>query len=72
MGIRKIALITRVSGQDGSFLSEFLLHKGYIVHGVIRRISTICHANIAHIEEHPRFHLQYADLSDIITDELDI
>lgn len=67
MGIRKIALITGVSGQDGSFLSEFLLHKGYIVHGVIRRISTICHANIAHIEEHPRFHLHYADLSDTLS-----
>lgn len=60
----KTALITGVTGQDGSFLSELLLEKGYEVHGVIRRSSTDYRERIAHLEGHPHFHLHYADLSD--------
>lgn len=60
----KTALITGVTGQDGSFLSEFLLEKGYDVHGVIRRSSTDFRERIAHLEGHARFHLHFADLGD--------
>ena len=60
----KKALITGVTGQDGSFLAEFPLEKGYDVHGTIRRSSVDFRERIAHLEGHPRFHLHYADLSD--------
>ena len=60
----KTALITGVTGQDGSFLSEFLLEKGYDVHGTIRRSSVDYRERIAHLEGHPRFHLHYADMGD--------
>ena len=60
----KIALITGVTGQDGSFLAEFLLGKGYDVHGTIRRSSVDYRERIAHLEGHPQFHLHYADLGD--------
>ena len=60
----KKALITGVTGQDGSFLSEFLLEKGYDVHGVIRRSSVDFRERIAHLESHPHFHLHYADMGD--------
>ena len=60
----KKALITGVTGQDGSFLSEFLLGKGYDVHGTIRRSSVDYRERIAHLEGHPHFHLHYADLGD--------
>ena len=60
----KIALITGVTGQDGSFLAEFLLEKGYEVHGTIRRSSVDYRERIAHLEGSSRFHLHYADLSD--------
>ena len=60
----KTALITGVTGQDGSYLSEFLLGKGYDVHGIIRRSSVDYRERIAHLESHPRFHLHYGDLSD--------
>ena len=60
----KKALITGVTGQDGSYLSEFLLEKGYEVHGIIRRSSVDFRERIAHLEGHPRFHLHYGDLSD--------
>lgn len=60
----KKALITGVTGQDGSFLSEFLIEKGYDVHGVIRRSSVDFRERIAHLEGHPRFHLHYGDLTD--------
>ncbi|MBD5180200.1 MAG: GDP-mannose 4,6-dehydratase [Bacteroidales bacterium] len=60
----KKALITGVTGQDGSFLSEFLLEKGYEVHGTIRRSSVDFRERIAHLEGRPNFHLHYADLSD--------
>ena len=61
---RKVALITGVTGQDGSYLSELLLEKGYEVHGTIRRSSVDFRERIAHLEGHPDFHLHYADLGD--------
>ena len=60
----KKALITGITGQDGSFLAEFLLAKGYDVHGTIRRSSVDYRERIAHLEGHPHFHLHYADLGD--------
>ena len=60
----KVALITGITGQDGSFLSEFLLSKGYEVHGTIRRSSVDYRERIAHLEGQPNFHLHYADLGD--------
>ena len=60
----KRALITGVTGQDGSFLAEFLLAKGYDVHGTIRRSSVDYRERIAHLEGTPHFHLHYSDLSD--------
>ena len=60
----KTALITGVTGQDGSYLSEFLLEKGYDVHGIIRRSSVDFRERIAHLEGQPHFHLHYADLGD--------
>ncbi len=64
MSKKKVALITGVTGQDGSYLSEFLLDKGYEVHGIIRRSSVDFRERIAHIEGIPNFHLHYADMSD--------
>ena len=61
---KNIALITGVTGQDGSYLSEFLLAKYYEVHGVIRRSSVDYRERIAHLEGTPNFHLHYADMSD--------
>ena len=63
----KKALITGVSGQDGSFLSEFLLEKGYEVHGIIRRSSVDYRERIAHLEVNPNFHLHYGDMSDSLS-----
>ena len=60
----KKALITGITGQDGSYLAEFLLEKGYDVHGTIRRSSVDYRERIAHLEGHKNFHLHYADLSD--------
>ncbi len=60
----KKALITGITGQDGSFLAELLLEKGYDVHGTIRRSSVDYRERIAHLEGHPNFHLHYADLGD--------
>jgi GDPmannose 4,6-dehydratase len=65
----KRALITGVTGQDGSYLSELLLGKGYEVHGVIRRSSTFNTSRIEHIYRDPheidsRFHLHYGDITD--------
>ena len=60
----KTALITGITGQDGSFLAEFLLQKGYDVHGTIRRSSVDFRERIAHLEGLPHFHLHYADLGD--------
>ncbi len=64
----QVALITGVTGQDGSYLAELLLEKGYEVHGVVRRCSTFNTERIDHLHvgerPHPRFHLHYGDLSD--------
>ena len=60
----KKALITGITGQDGSYLAEFLLQKGYEVHGTIRRSSVDFRERIAHLEGQPHFHLHYADLGD--------
>lgn len=60
----KTALITGITGQDGSFLAELLLEKGYDVHGTIRRSSVDFRERIAHLEGQPHFHLHYADLGD--------
>ena len=62
--MNKVALITGITGQDGSFLAEFLLDKGYDVHGTIRRSSVDYRERIAHLEGLPHFHLHYADLGD--------
>lgn len=60
----KTVLITGVTGQDGSYLSEFLLEKGYEVHGIIRRSSVDFRERIVHLEGKPGFYLHYADMSD--------
>ena len=60
----KKALITGVRGQDGSFLSDFLIEKGYDVHGMIRRSSVDYRERIVHLEGHPQFHLHYGDMCD--------
>ena len=60
----KTALITGITGQDGSYLAELLLSKGYDVHGTIRRSSVDYRERIAHLEGQPNFHLHYADLGD--------
>ena len=62
--MNKIALITGITGQDGSYLAEFLLEKGYEVHGTIRRSSVDFRERIAHLEGKPHFHLHYADMGD--------
>ncbi len=63
----KVALITGVTGQDGSYLAEFLLEKGYEVHGTIRRSSVDFRERIAHLEGTPNFHLHYADVTDSVS-----
>ncbi|WP_051233814.1 GDP-mannose 4,6-dehydratase [Butyrivibrio sp. NC3005] len=60
----KKALITGVTGQDGSYLAELLLSKGYEVYGMIRRSSVDYRERIAHLEGEKNFHLRYGDLSD--------
>lgn len=66
---QKVALITGVTGQDGSYLAEFLLEKGYIVHGIKRRASSFNTQRVDHIYQDPHienahFKLHYGDLSD--------
>lgn len=60
----KKALITGVTGQDGSYLAELLLEKGYDVHGMVRRSSTERRDRIEHLNGNPNFHLHYGDLAD--------
>ena len=65
----KVALITGITGQDGSYLAEFLLEKGYIVHGIKRRASSFNTQRVDHIYQDPhvsnsRFKLHYGDLND--------
>ena len=72
MGQIKKALITGVTGQDGSYLAEFLLKKNYIVHGVKRRSSSFNTARIDHIYQDPhvknrKFILHYGDITDSLS-----
>jgi len=60
----KTALITGITGQDGSYLAELLIEKGYMVHGIIRRASLINTHRIDHIFNHPQLKLHYGDLTD--------
>ena len=66
--MKKSALITGISGQDGSYLAEFLLKKGYIIHGLVRRASTFNIERIKHLLNYPhkgeKLFLHYGDLSD--------
>ena len=69
---KKVALITGITGQDGSYLAEFLIEKGYIVHGIKRRSSSINTNRIDHIYQHPHvkkknFILHYGDLTDSLS-----
>ena len=60
----KKALLTGITGQDGSYLAEFLLEKGYEVHGIKRRSSSFNTSRVDHIFSHPNLHLHYSDLTD--------
>jgi NAD(P)-dependent dehydrogenase (short-subunit alcohol dehydrogenase family) len=65
----KVALITGITGQDGSYLAEFLLDKGYVVHGIKRRASLFNTARVDHLYQDPHidhrnFVLHYGDLTD--------
>ena len=60
----KTALITGITGQDGSYLAELLLEKGYEVHGIVRRSSLINTHRIDHIYDNPNLTLHYGDLTD--------
>lgn len=70
MNDKKVALITGITGQDGSYLAEFLLEKGYNVHGIIRRASTFNTHRIEHLYADPQAHregkmkLHYGDMTD--------
>ena len=63
----KKALITGVTGQDGSYLAELLLEKGYEVHGMVRRSSVEKRERIDHLEGNPKFTVHYGDLSDSLS-----
>jgi GDPmannose 4,6-dehydratase len=63
----KTALITGITGQDGSYLAELLLEKGYMVHGVIRRSSSINTGRIDHIYSNPNLKLHYGDVTDSLS-----
>ncbi len=53
---RKIALITGITGQDGSYLTEFLISKDYIVHGIVRRSSSFNTGRVQHLYKDPKIH----------------
>ncbi len=70
--MNKIALISGITGQDGSYLAEFLLQKGYEVHGIIRRSSSFNTARLDHIYKDPHvpdnfLHLHYGDVTDALS-----
>lgn len=68
MSKQKIALITGITGQDGSYLAEFLLGKGYIVHGIVRRSSSFNRGRIEHLyhyEDSGSLKLHYGDITDL-------
>jgi len=60
----RVAFITGITGQDGSYLAELLLSKDYLVHGLIRRSSTINTARIEHLFHNPALKLHYGDMTD--------
>ena len=69
---KKVALITGITGQDGSYLAEFLLGKNYIVHGIIRRSSSFNTGRIDHLYQEPQkkvktFYLHYGDMTDSLS-----
>src|SRR5256884_1951131 len=69
---KKIALITGITGQDGSYLTELLLEKGYTVHGIVRRTSNLLRSRIEHLRRDQKIYgrrlfLHYGDLSDSAT-----
>lgn len=61
----KKAIITGITGQDGSYLADNLLDKGYEVHGIVRRVSTPNYKNIQHLLDEPNLHLEEGDITDI-------
>jgi GDPmannose 4,6-dehydratase len=61
----KTALITGITGQDGSYLAELLLEKGYTVYGIMRRKSVVDYGNVAHLKE--KIHFIYADMTDVVS-----
>lgn len=61
----KRALITGINGQDGSFLAELLLEKGYEVYGILRRKSVVDYGNVDHIKD--KIHFIYADMTDVVS-----
>ena len=61
---RKIALVTGVTGQDGAYLSEFLLKKGYVVHGLKRRTSSFNTQRLEHLFKKRNFILHFGDMTD--------
>jgi len=65
--MNKTALITGITGQDGSYLAELLLAKGYMVHGIIRRSSSINTERIDHLYNNPNLKLHYGDVTDSLT-----
>jgi GDPmannose 4,6-dehydratase len=65
--VKPIALITGISGQDGSYLAELLLEKGYFVHGVVRRSSSINTSRINHLYNNPNLKLHYGDVTDSLS-----
>ena len=61
----KHALITGITGQDGSYLAELLLEQGYEVYGIMRRKSVVDYGNVEHIKD--KIHFIYADMTDVIS-----
>ena len=61
----KRALITGITGQDGSYLAELLLEKGYEVYGIMRRKSVVDYGNVDHIQD--KIHFIYADMTDEVS-----
>lgn len=67
MESNKVALITGITGQDGSYLAELLLEKGYEVHGIVRRSSSINTERINHLYDNPKLKLHYGDITDSLS-----
>ena len=63
----KRALVTGITGQDGSYLTELLLERGYEVHGMVRRSSLLNRSRIDHLHDDDRLHLHYGDLTDAVS-----